>query len=375
MNLCLDDDQTAVAELAGRILGDACTPDRLRRIEAEPDRFHRDAWRALAAADLLGLCLPEADGGGGYGMVEAGLLLEQVGRVTAPVPFFATVVLGAMPVARFGSAGQRADLLPGVIAGDLVVTAALVEAGDPLPPSVPVTSARRDGDGWRLDGEKELVVSGHLAGRVLVPARTDAGSSTVFLVDPAADGVTSTRQESTNLEPLTTFRFDDVQVGADAVLGGVGSGNEVVAWITDLALAGLCSLQAGVCDGALALTAAYTSEREQFGAKIATFQAVAQRAADAYIDCEAVRLTARQAAWRVGEGLPAGEATAVAKFWSGEAAQRVVHAAQHLHGGIGVDVDYPVHRHFRWAKHIELMLGGGTRHLLRLGGHLADQPV
>ncbi|MBP7631345.1 MAG: acyl-CoA dehydrogenase, partial [Acidimicrobiales bacterium] len=111
--------------------------------------------------------------------------------------------------------------------------------------------------------------------------------------------------------------------------------------------------------------------RRQFGSPIATFQAVAHRAADAYIDTEAIRLTARQAAWRLGEGLPADEALAIAKFWAAEGAHRVTHAAQHLHGGIGVDADYPVHRTFRWARHLELSLGGGTVHLQRLGLILA----
>ncbi len=146
-------------------------------------------------------------------------------------------------------------------------------------------------------------------------------------------------------------------VGRDELVGRVDQGTEVTAWITDLAVAGLCSVQAGVCEAALRLTARYTSERSQFNAPIATFQAVAQRMADAYIDTEAVRLTAWQAAWRLDQELPAADALAVAKFWAAHGGQRVVHAAQHLHGGIGVDTDYPVHRCFRWAKALELALG------------------
>jgi alkylation response protein AidB-like acyl-CoA dehydrogenase len=144
-----------------------------------------------------------------------------------------------------------------------------------------------------------------------------------------------------------------------------------VAWITDRAIAGLAATQAGVCELALRTTATYTSERKQFDTPIATFQAVAHRCADAYIDTEAVRLTAYQAAWRLAEGMPAAEELAIAKFWAAEGADRVVHAAQHLHGGIGVDLDYPVHRAFRWSKHVGLAFGGGTAHLRRLGAQLA----
>ncbi len=372
MDLTLDDDQAAIAGLAGRILTDTLPPGRVRELEGEPDWFARDTWKELARADLLGVCLPTDDDGGGYGIVEACLMLEQVGRTVAPIPLLATLVLGAMPLARFGSDEQRALYLPGVIAGDLVLTAALVEPGSPEPPAVPATVATPDGDGWQLHGEKVFVPSGHLAGHLLVPARTGEGATTVFVVDAGAPGVSIERQVSTNLEPVPTLHLEGVSVGRVDVLGAVDGGADVVGWITDRAVAGVCATQAGVCEAALRTTATYTSERHQFNAPIATFQAVAQRMADAYIDTEGVRLTARRAAWLLSRDEPVAEALAVAKVWASQGAQRVVHAALHLHGGIGVDVDYPVHRHFRWAKHLELTLGGTTHHLLKLGAHLAE---
>ena len=149
-----------------------------------------------------------------------------------------------------------------------------------------------------------------------------------------------------------------VQVAASDVLGGPDSGAEIVDWMVERATAALCSIATGVCEQALKMTAEYTKTREQFDRPIATFQAVGQRAADAYIDTEAIRLTALQAAWRLEEGLPAAGEVAVAKFWAADGGQRVVHAAQHLHGGIGVDRDYPLHRYFLWAKELELTLGG-----------------
>jgi alkylation response protein AidB-like acyl-CoA dehydrogenase len=373
MDFTLSDEQTALRDLAAQILSERATPERVREIEdhASGDWFDRALWSELAKADLLGLCLPEAHGGGGYGLFELALILEQVGRNVAPVPLYATLALGALPLAEFGSEAQQAAWLPGVVSGDVVLTAALSEGGDGLPPAVPATEAVADGEGWRITGTKALVPSAHLAQRVLVPARTGDGTSTVFLVDLAAAGVTAERNQSVNLEPLTTLTFDDVAVGAADVVGEVDGGAAVTAWIADRGVAALCALQAGVCEAALRITATYTSERKQFGSPIATFQAVAHRAADAYIDTEAIRLTAHQAAWRLANGLPAHEELAIAKFWAADGAHRVTHAAQHLHGGIGVDVDYPVHRTFRWARHLELSLGGGTTHLRRLGAHLA----
>lgn len=371
MDFALSDEQNAIRDLAARILGEQLPPERIREIEQADSWFAPDTWAELAKADLLGLCLPEAHGGGGYGFFELALVLEQVGRAVAPLPVLPTLVLGALPIAEFGSADLQGTWLPGVASGEVILTAALSEGGDGLPPAVPTTTATASGDGWSLTGVKQLVPAAELARRILVPARTGDGTSTVFLVDPTADGVVLERNLGPNLEPLSTVTLDGVAVSAADVLGDVDGGAAVTAWIADRAVAALCAVQAGVCEAALRLTATYVSERKQFDTPIATFQAVAQRAADAYIDTEAVRLTAYQAAWRIGEGQPVAEELAIAKFWAAEGAHRVVHAAQHLHGGIGVDADYPVHRTFRWAKHVELAFGGGTTHLRRLGALLA----
>ncbi len=371
MDFALSDEQTSLRDLAARILGEQLPAERLRDIEAGDDWFAADTWAELAKADLLGLSLPEAHGGGGFGFFELALVLEQVGRAVAPLPVLSTLVLGALPLAEFGSADQQASWLPGVIDGSVILTAALSEGADGLPPEVPTTTATASGDGWTISGTKHLVPGAVHAARVLVPARTGDGTSTVFLVDPTAAGVSAEVNHGPNLEPLTTFTFDGVAVSAADVVGAVDGGAAVTEWIADRAVAATCAVVAGVCEAALRITATYTSERKQFDTPIATFQAVAHRAADAYIDTEAVRLTAYQAAWRLGEGLPAAEELAIAKFWAADGAHRVVHAAQHLHGGIGVDTDYPVHRTFRWAKHLELSLGGGTTHLRRLGALLA----
>jgi alkylation response protein AidB-like acyl-CoA dehydrogenase len=377
MDFELTEEQHAIADLAGQILTDKLPPERLRDIETDDSGrwFADDVWRELAKADLLGVCLPEAVGGGGYGFLEACLLLERVGRAAAPVPLFATLVLGALPIAQFGSAAQQEALLPGVIDGSLILTAALQEDGDYSAPSLPTTTARRDGDRWRLDGEKTFVPAAHLAHRILVPARTGDGAVGVFLVDPATAGVSLDRRTAMSEEPLHTLRLNGVEVGGADLLGEADGGDEIVRWLADRATAALCSIQVGVCDGALRLTAEYVSEREQFGSKIGTFQAVAQRIADAYIDTEAIRLTALQAAWRLSDGLEADDELRIAKYWAADGGHRVVHAAQHLHGGIGVDVDYPVHRYFRWTKVIEPTLGHATAHLRVLGQRIAATPA
>jgi alkylation response protein AidB-like acyl-CoA dehydrogenase len=374
VDFSLSEEQEATRDLARQILSDRVTHERLKEIEAGGEGFDRETWAELAKAGLLGIALPEDVGGSGLGFVALCRLLEEVGRTVAPVPVLPAVVLGALPIAQFGTDAQRRRYLPGVVAGDTVLTAALVETGtDALHPT---TTARPDGDGWRVDGVKTLVPAGLVADRILVPAAAgDDGAIVVLIVDPSASGVTPERQDTTSGIPQARLELDGVRVDGGDVLGDVESGAAIVDWIVERANAAMCSIATGVCEQALHMTAEYTKTREQFDRPIATFQAVGQRAADAYIDTEAVRLTALQAAWRLEEGLPAAAEVAVAKFWAADGGQRVVHAAQHLHGGIGVDRDYPLHRYFLWAKELELTLGGATPQLLKLGGILAAEPV
>lgn len=381
MDFTFSEEQQAIADLSGQILGDLVTPTSLKALEAQGDElFAAEAWSALADADLLGVALPVGAGGGGYGLLGAGLVLDQIGRAVAPVPFLATVVLGAMTVADFGTAAQQADLLPGVIAGTRFLTAALAEVGSALPPAVPATTATPspDGDGWRLDGQKLFVpwlarvalgATDAERGRVLVPARRADGSVLVALVDPGLDGVSIEPLDVTSGWSEANLGLEGVDIDAADVLEG--DGQAVTQVMVDRATVGLCFTQAGVSETAVRLTARYTSERQQFNAPVATFQAVAQRAADAYIDAQAIRFTAWQAAWRLDEGLPAADELDIAKFWAAEGGRRVAEAAQHLHGGIGVDTDYPLHRYYRLAKHLELTLGGATERLRALGARMA----
>jgi alkylation response protein AidB-like acyl-CoA dehydrogenase len=373
VDFALNEEQEAVRDLAKQILEGHVTQERLKEIEAGAQHVDRRLWAELARANLLGIGLPTDVGGSGLGFVELFLLLEQVGRTVAPVPVLPTLVLGALPIAEHGTPEQRRRYLPPVVAGDLVLTAALVEVG--TEPTRPVTTARRDGAVWRLDGVKVCVPAAHVAGRVLVPAATGGDTVGLFLLDPTSDGVQADDQQTTSGQPEQRLELAGAAVAAEDVLGDPHGGGPVLDWILQRATVAYCAVTAGVCEEALRLTAEYVKTREQFGRAIASFQAVGQRTADAYIDTEAVRITAIQAAWRLASGLPAAEEVAVAKFWAADAGQRVVHAAQHLHGGMGVDRDYPLHRYFLWAKQLELTLGGATAHLRHLGALLASEPV
>ncbi|HEX6417646.1 MAG TPA: acyl-CoA dehydrogenase family protein [Acidimicrobiales bacterium] len=372
MDFDLTDEQQATIEAAAKLLGDKATPDGIRAVEqADELRFDRGLWRAMADAGLLGIAVPAEHGGAGLGIVELALLLEEVGRRTAPVPALAALAVGGLPVARWGTAAQQAALLPGLAAGSSVITAALVEPlGDVLHPS---TSAWHEGDGWVLDGTRTNVPAGLVADTVIVPATTGAGEVGLFLVPAGAGGLTRDRQDTTTGTPDALVTLDGVRVGADAVLGPLDAAGTALRWLVEHATVAVCAVMSGVAAEAVRITGEYTSSREQFGRPIATFQAVGQRAADAYVDAQAIRLTMLQAAWRLSVGHPADREVAVAKYFAARAGQRVVHAAAHLHGGVGVDRDYPLHRYFLLAKQLELSLGGASRQLVTLGGILAAE--
>jgi alkylation response protein AidB-like acyl-CoA dehydrogenase len=366
VNFSFSDEQQAVSDLAAQILGETVTHERLKEQRAAGEHVDRLAWQRLADAGLLGIGLPEADGGSDQGFVAVTLVLEQIGRHVAPVPYYASVVLGALPLAWYGSEAQRQALLPGVIDGSTILTGAYQESG--TAPNVPYTTAAPSGDGWTLTGRKEFVPAGIDAARMVVSARTADGVG-LFLLDPAAPGVTVTRQDTTTGIPEARVDLDGAPVEL-LVLG-----QDALDRVIEHALTALCAIGLGVFDRELRMTAEYTSTRKQFDKPLAAFQAVGQRAADAFIDTEAIRLTTWQAAWRLEQGLPATTEVAIAKFWLADGGQRVAAAAQHLHGGIGVDRDYPLHRYYLWAKWLQLAMGGASEHLRTIGRVLAATPV
>ncbi len=366
MDFALTESQSTVQDLARRLLTDHCTPEALRASEqSDTPGFDRALWTTLADAGLLGTAIPEEHGGLGLGLVEVALLLEEAGRAAAPVPLLAGLALGALAVSRHGTAQQQAHVLPGVAAGTHLVTAALVE---PLgEETAPATTAALVGDAWVLHGTKVCVPAGLYADSLIVSATTPEGPR-LFFVSPAGEGVTLERQDTITYSPEALLRLEGAQ-------GWPLGGPDALADVLQVATVATCALLAGVADQAVRLTASYTMTREQFGHPIAHFQAVGQRAADSFIDTRTIRLTMLQAVWLVAERRPAEQQVAVAKYFASDAGQRVVRAAAHLHGGMGVSREYPLHRYYLAAKQLELTLGGGTRQLVALGRLLADELV
>jgi 3-oxocholest-4-en-26-oyl-CoA dehydrogenase beta subunit len=356
MDFEISADARELADLTKRIVHDRLSQHRLRELDEAPERFDPQLWAALVDAEVL-----DADLGA---QGDAAVLVE-LGRQVAPVPYLWSVAVAARSLARFG----RADLADEVTSGRLLVTVGLTEDLNDAP-EAPATAARRTNGNWELDGVKAVVPHGTIADLFLIPAATDQGAR-VFLVRSADPAVRVQAQTVVDGDTEATVELAGVPVAEDAVLGGA----DTLPWLIARATAGLCAWQLGVLERALELTAGYAREREQFGRPIGSFQAVAQRLADTYIDVEAVRLTAWEAIWRLDAGLPASAELATAKFWAADAGHRVAHTAVHVHGGTGIDMEGEVHRYFVAAKRAEFALGGATTQLRRLGAELAGTPV
>lgn len=372
MTFALDDDQKAIRDLVRQVLTDACSKEKLDAIERDGGFFAGQAWRNLSDAGLIGMLVDEAHGGGGLGVVEGCVLLVQCGAHVAPIPALDTVMLGAPAIARFGDEATRKRWLGGLLTGTTIAACALIDGvgRDALSPQ---TRAIRsdDGTGWHLYGERSCVPWPEQADVILVPARDDDGPG-LWLIDAQAAGIARKAQTATNGEPLAHMTLAEVEATR---LGGA----DALKWLVDRTVLGRCALALGVAKMALGLTGEHCRTREQFGAPIGSFQAVTQRAADMYIDVQLMELSLWHAASLLGDeqpgdadltGMQADAALATARYWATEAGHRVVAAAQHLHGGMGFDRDYPLHRCFLTARRLELGLGTAREALAGLGGLL-----
>lgn len=368
MDFSLSDDQRELRDLAARILSDAVTDESLRAFADSGASHDAALWQTLAEAGLLGLAISEENGGLALGMVELGLLLEEQGRTLAPLPLTATIAMAAITLDREGTPAQK-EWLPKVVAGDALLAVAVEEVGS-VDAAAPALRAEADGNGWRLTGTKIAVAYAEQAAALLVTAATPQGPA-LFLVDPQTPGVTIETQSSTSWEPQALVGFDNVQLSGEAVVGSVEDGKRIVQDLVNRGQVALAQRQVGVAAEALRRTAEYSSGRVQFGKPLGSFQGVQQRAADGFIDVEAMRSTSLLAAWSLDQGTAQGADIAAAKYWAAMGGHRVVHTAQHLHGGMGADITYPIHRYFLTATQIGAALGGAAPMLARIGREVA----
>ena len=343
MDFTLDETQQAVADLAAGVLRGDPDDGRTKAALGSESGYDEAAWKGMAQAGLLALALPEPLGGDGMSALETSLVLTEVGRQTLPLPALATLALGVLPVAAFGTAEQQRALLPEVADGR-VLSAALRDA-----PSAPVTWT-----GGALSGARVGVPYAAQAHRVLVPT-TDG----VAVLDPHGAGVTLTRTPSSTGAPEYTLAL--TSAAPETVL------DATPADVDRFAVAGAVAVADGVLAAALQLTADHLRTRRQFGRPLATFQAVAQQVADVYVVARTVHLADMSCAWRLATGRDADEDLAVAAYWLAAEVPKALQVCHHLHGGLGVDITYPLHRYYSHGKDLARLVGGAAARLDALG--------
>ncbi|GAA3530675.1 acyl-CoA dehydrogenase family protein [Amycolatopsis ultiminotia] len=354
MDFTPDDTQGEIAALAARVLAKSEQP--------------AEQWRALADAGLLALPLPADLGGDRLGVAEIAPVLTEVGRAAAAVPAYAVLALGVLPVETLGSPAQRAELLPPAAAGESLLTAALHEPSAPLTLVPGTTGVAADG-AWEVTGVKTQVPYAAESARILTPVSLPGGVG-VALVRPRARGLETVPAYTAGGTPEYTVRFDRVRIEEADLLRDPTPGH-AVATVHRFALAGALALGDGLLAGALALTSRHVAGRTQFGRALAEFQAVAQQIADVYVASRTLHLAALSAVWRLAAGLDADAELDVAAYWLTEEAPSALAICHHLHGGVGVDRSYPLHRYSSAVKDLGRAVGGAAHRLGRLGERVA----
>jgi alkylation response protein AidB-like acyl-CoA dehydrogenase len=373
MDIGLTEAQQLLRDSARDFFARECPLSRVREIQESPEQFSRDLWERLAALGWTGLLVPEAYGGTGGDLTDAVVLLEEIGRALAPVPFASTAVIGATALREFGTDAQRSALLPRLARGEAIVAFALTEPRATYTADGIRTTAMRDGDAYVLNGTKLFVRDGIVAGTFLVVARTaETGQPedglSVLLVDRDARGVTVNPLVSAARDRQAEIVLTNVRVPADRVLGSVDGGWSIVSRLVDLGALAECAEAVGAGQYVFEITVEYAKNRVQFGRPIGSFQALQHKIADMATDIDGSRLITHYAAWKQATGADAHADIARAKAFVSDAFRRITREGHQVHGGVGFIVDHDLHLFFNREKTAELYMGTPAFH----GGAVAD---
>ena len=373
MPLVLTEEQSMLRDSARGFINEKAPVAHLRKMRDDRDAtgFSRDLWKGFAEMGFAGLLVPENFGGSGLGTVEAGIVLEEIGRNLMPSPFLSTAVLAASALVRGGNAEQQAAYLPKIADGSLIATLAVDEGAKHKPLSIAMQAVRA-GNGFKLNGAKALVVDGHVADLLIVAARTsgsagERGGLTLFLVDPKAKGVAIERTVMVDAHNAARITFDNVEVSADAVLGEVDQGGELLDAVLNIGRGAVASEMVGLSEEVFNRTVTYLKERKQFGKLIGEFQALQHRAAQLYIDIEISRAATLKALQTLDQdAAKADHAVSVAKAHAGTTTTRAVQEGVQMHGGMGMTDQFDIGLFMKRARVCQELFGDNNFHAERL---------
>ncbi|MBV5271783.1 MAG: acyl-CoA dehydrogenase family protein [Afipia sp.] len=379
MALVLNEEQSMLRDSARGLVSDKAPVAHLRKLRDTKDAtgFSRDLWKTFAEMGFAGLLVPEDFGGSGLGAVEAGVVMEEIGRTLMPSPFLSTGVVAATALTRGGSAAQKSEYLTKLAKGDLIASLA-VDEGAKHRPVKTAMQATRSGNGFKLKGAKAFVVDGHVAGLLIVVARSagkpgERDGLTLFLVDPKTKGIAIERTAMVDAHNAARIVFDDVEVTADSALGEVDQGGVLLDGILNVGRAAVASEMVGTSEEAFIRTVTYLKERKQFGKLIGEFQALQHRAAHLYTEIEITKAAVMKALQMLDTDFDnAGAAVAVAKAKAGSTATLAVQEAVQMHGGVGMTDAFDIGFFMKRARVCQELFGDSAFHaeqLARLKGY------
>ena len=369
MPLVLTEEQSMLRDSARGLISDKAPVAHLRSLRDSKDAtgFSRDLWKAFAEMGFSGLLVPENFGGSGLGCVEAGVVMEEIGRTLMPSPFLSTAVLAASALSRGGSEAQKSEHLPKIADGSLLAALAIDEGAKHRPLQINL-QAVRSGNGFKLNGAKALVVDGHTADLLIVAGRTGGAAGersglTLFLVDPKAKGVAVERTVMVDAHNAARIEFANVEVDADHVLGEVDQGGALLDGVLNIGRGAVASEMVGLSEEVFSRTVTYLKERKQFGKLIGEFQALQHRAAQLYIDIEITRAAVLKALQTLdGDFERAGAAVAVAKARAGTTATLAVQEGVQMHGGMGMTDQFDIGFFMKRARVCQELFGDSNYH-------------
>ncbi|MBR1216045.1 acyl-CoA dehydrogenase [Bradyrhizobium sp. JYMT SZCCT0180] len=369
MALVLTEEQSMLRDSARGLISDKAPVLHLRSLRDSKDAtgFSRELWKAFAEMGFSGLLVPENFGGSGLGAVEAGVVMEEIGRTLMPSPFLSTAVLAASALTRGGSDAQKAAHLPKISDGSLLAALAIDEGAKHRPLQTKL-QAVRSGNGFKLSGAKAFVVDGHTADLLIVAARTGGSAGernglTLFLVDPKSKGLAVERTAMVDSHNAARIEFDNVEVNADHVLGEVDQGGALLEGVLNVGRGAVASEMVGLSEEVFGRTVTYLKERKQFGKLIGEFQALQHRAAELYIDIEITRAAVLKALQTLDDDFTnAGAAVAVAKARAGTTATRAVQEGVQMHGGMGMTDQFDIGFFMKRARVCQELFGDSNYH-------------
>jgi alkylation response protein AidB-like acyl-CoA dehydrogenase len=369
MALVLNEEQSMLRDSARGLISDKAPVSHLRQLRDSKDAtgFSRELWRSFAEMGFSGLLVPDEFGGSGLGCVEAGVVMEEIGRTLMPSPFLSTAVLAASALSRGGSAAQKSEHLPRIVDGSLLAALAIDEGAKHRPLRTKM-QAVRSGNGFKLNGAKAFVVDGHTADLLIVAARTAGAAGerdglTLFLVDPKSKGIETERTAMVDSHNAARIVFDNTEVNADGVLGEVDQGGALLEGILNIGRGAVASEMVGVSEEVFGRTVGYLKERKQFGKLIGEFQALQHRAAHLYVEIEIARAAVLKALQTLdGDFENAGAAVAVAKAKAGSTATLAVQEGVQMHGGMGMTDQFDIGFFMKRARVCQELFGDSNFH-------------